>query len=152
MGLNEKTALPEPPPSSDFQSHTWFPMPIDLILSDPWFAGATDAEAWGMVKMMAAAWRQIPAGSLPDDLTNIRHIAHIRDRKGLVMAAIRKPWVLCSDGRLYHPKLSKMVAQSLANGNPKGTKKPPVRRPLGPHIIGSDTIGHDHRLDDDIPF
>jgi hypothetical protein len=98
-------------------------MPVDMVLADPWFIAATDAEAWGMLKMMAAAWRQIPAGSLPNNDAYIWEITRIRDRKGLVKASIRKQWKLCSDGRLYHPQLSKMVEQSMANGKQPGGKK-----------------------------
>lgn len=64
------------------------------------------------VVLWCAAWHQKPAGSLPDDDTELADLAAIGTGKPAVRAWQRlramalRGWVKCSDGRLYHPRLA----------------------------------------------
>jgi hypothetical protein len=122
-----------------------------MVMADPWFTAATDAEAWAMLKVMAASWRQIPAGSLPNNDSYIWEITRIRDRKGMVKAAIRKQWQLSSDNRLYHPHVTKMVMESLTKGKHRRPKNGAGGRAGDPYITRQDTTEITEQ-DQDIPF
>lgn len=100
--------LPEPltPPDCDLQDFPFMPLHV-ARLRDSDLANEECAEAcWYAVLLWAASWHQLPAGSLPDNdavLTKLiglgRDLRTFRKHK----AAALRNFVLCSDGRLYHP-------------------------------------------------
>lgn len=63
------------------------------------------------LRLMAVAWAGRPAGSLwngdTQQLARVAHVSTQRMRK--VEARIRAEWVLCRDGRLYHPWLAEQA-------------------------------------------
>lgn len=99
--------LPAPPLPATVDLREFSYMPLDVArLRDSDLAALETAEAFrAAVLLWAAAWHQIPAGSLPDDDRILAKLAGF----GRVLAEWRKVkdgamrgFVKCSDGRLYH--------------------------------------------------
>lgn len=92
-------------------------MPLHVArLRDSDLAGEESAEAcWYAVLLWAASWHQLPAGSLPDNdaiLTRLIGLGKdLRTFRKHKTAAMRK-FILCSDGRLYHPVVAEQVIES----------------------------------------
>lgn len=89
-------------------------MPLHVArLRDSDLASEESAEAcWYAVLLWAASWHQIPAASLPDNdavLTKLiglgKDVRTFRRHK----AGAMRGYVLCSDGRLYHPVVAEQA-------------------------------------------
>lgn len=108
--------LPEPltPPGCDLASHTYFPLHYDRLLRSKWWRRATDFARSRNVDLWAHAFREIPSASLPNDDADLAEMAGFgRDVATFqrAKAEILEPWVLCSDGRWYHPTLSEVACE-----------------------------------------
>lgn len=110
--------LPAPPIPADADLRHFPCVSInaaDLRNSDMAIEG-DPADNWFCIILMMAAWHQLPAGSLPDDDAKLAYLAGMgRDLRGWKKrrkGALRG-WVLCSDGRLYHPMLVEAVQEAL---------------------------------------
>lgn len=89
-------------------------MPLHVArLRDSDLAAEESPEAcWYAVLLWAASWHQIPAGSLPNnDAVLTRLIGLGRDVKTFAehKDAAMRGFVLCDDGRLYHPVVAEQV-------------------------------------------
>ena len=86
-------------------------MPLDVVrLRDSDLAATETPEAcWAAVLLWCASWHQIPAASLPDDdrvLANLAGFGRVvKEWKRVKLGALRG-WILCNDGRLYHPVIA----------------------------------------------
>jgi hypothetical protein len=111
---------PEPltPAASDLRDFPY--LPLDVVrLRDSDMAAVEDAEAFrAAVLLWCASWHQVPAASLPDDEAALCRLAGYgrdmkawrRSRSGGAM----RGWVLCRDGRLYHPVVAEKANDALA--------------------------------------
>ncbi len=70
--------------------------------------------AYYMINLWTAAWHEVPAGSLEDDediladragCTSLKQWATVRDD-------VMHGWILCSDGRYYHPVVSEKAMEA----------------------------------------
>lgn len=106
--------MPEPltPADCDLQDYPFMPLHVSR-LRDSDFAATEDPEAcWYAVMLWCASWHQVPAASLPDDDAVLTKLAGLgrdvktfrRHRKGAL-----RGFVLCSDGRLYHPVVAEQA-------------------------------------------
>ena len=96
---------------------------VALQNSDTW-ALANGWEAKAAINLWMKAWHQIPAGSLPNDEKLLAAWAQVPVPWADVRSVAMRGFVLCSDGRLYHPVISARVisvitsserGQSMAN-------------------------------------
>lgn len=92
-------------------------MPLDTVrLRDSDFAALTDAEAFRAgILLWCASWHQVPAGSLPDDdrvLANLAGYGRVVKEWQKVRAEALHGWILCSDGRYYHPVICEKAMES----------------------------------------
>lgn len=99
---------PSPPVSADLDVRHLdsFMLNVDKLMASELWALATGEEFKAAVGLWCRAWRQVPAGSLPDNermLASFADVAPARWRK--VREVAMRGFVLCSDGRLYHPLL-----------------------------------------------
>ena len=110
--------LPEPltPAGCNLQDFPHTPILRSRLFGSSFHARTTDSEWRAGVTLWLKAWEQIPAGSLPDDDIELCRLAELaRDLKTwkkLKVGAMRG-WVLCSDGRLYHPVVAEVVTNAL---------------------------------------
>lgn len=89
-------------------------MPLHVArLRDSDLAAEASPEAcWYAVLLWSASWHQIPAGSLPDNETVLVRLCGLgRDAKTFRKhkADAMRGFVLCDDGRLYHPVVAEQA-------------------------------------------
>ena len=97
-------------------------MPLDVArLRDSDLASDETPEAcWAAVLLWAASWHQIPAASIPDNENWIAKHAGYAQRGKIdkdwpnVRPGALRGWVMCSDGRLYHPVVSEKANDAWA--------------------------------------
>lgn len=107
---------PQPftPPDCDLTSHTYFPLHYDRLLRSKWWRRASDLARSRNMDLWAHAFREIPAASLPDDDADLADMAGFGRDIGTFLKVkdeLLEPWVLCADGRWYHPTLSEVAAE-----------------------------------------
>ena len=94
-------------------------MALDVArLRDSDLASVPDAEVFRVaVLSWCVSWHQLPAASLPnDDATLARLLGFGRDLRGWKKARDAgglRGWILCSDGRLYHPVVAEKAREAL---------------------------------------
>jgi hypothetical protein len=99
-------------------------MPLDVVrLRDSDIATACDGEEFrAAVMLWCASWHQVPASSLPDDDKILAKLAGFgRDVKAWIKVkkGALRGFVLCTDGRLYHP----VIADKANEANKKKKKQ-----------------------------
>src|ERR1700761_8931550 len=100
--------LPSPlvPAGCDMSGNDWFPLYFRRLRSSKWWRRASDLARARNVMLWGEAYQSVPAGSLPDDDDELAEAAGFGFDVDAFIAAkseIMAPWVLCSDGRWYHP-------------------------------------------------
>lgn len=106
---------PLTPPDSDLRDFPFMPLHVARLRDSGMAAEGTPEGCWYAVLLWAAAWHQLPAGSLPDNDAALMRLAGLgRDARTWRRhreAALRG-FRLCSDGRLYHPVIAEQVASA----------------------------------------
>jgi uncharacterized protein YdaU (DUF1376 family) len=91
---------------------TSFPyMPLDvhrLLSSETWIKARKNGKlAHALVCLWCESWRQIPAASLPNNDESLAHLAMCSDDEwNVIKEQALSGFVLCSDGRFYHPVIA----------------------------------------------
>jgi Protein of unknown function (DUF1376) len=91
------------PPHVDVRDLDSFMLNIERLLASELVATATGEECWRALMLWARSWKQVPAGSLPNDDRALGGFSGAGARWGRVKKAALHGFVECSDGRLYHP-------------------------------------------------
>ncbi|MFT9442305.1 MAG: DUF1376 domain-containing protein [Acetobacter papayae] len=103
-------SLPPPAPltpaDSDLRGLPFMPLDTVRLLDSDLFALSTGDEFKCAVALWCKAWQQVPAGSLPDHERVLAHLSGAGAGWVGVRAMALHGWVLCTDGRLYHPVLA----------------------------------------------
>lgn len=104
------------PAESDLRDFPHTPLFRSRLFGSSFHAQANDGEWRAGVTLWLKSWDQVPAGSLPNNEVELCRLAELaRDLKTwkkLRDGALRG-WVLCTDGRLYHPVVSEGVNTAL---------------------------------------
>ena len=114
MAENE---LPEPLVPADVDLRDFQYMPLDVVrLRDSSLAAKASGEEFrAAVLLWCVSWHQKPPASLPDDDEELASFCGY-GRAAKQWAKIKKGalhgWVMCSDGRLYHPVIAEKVIDS----------------------------------------
>jgi hypothetical protein len=101
---------------TDLTDFKFMPLEVSRLLGSEWWIVACSEDprrAMAAINLWARSWHQRPAGSLPSNDVVLASLAmvpllvwrEIRD-------AVMEPWVLCSDGRWYHPVVSEKVREA----------------------------------------
>ena len=103
--------------SADCDLRDFAYMPLDVVRLRDSDLAAIDAEAFrAAVLSWCVAWHQSPAASLPDDDAALcRLLGYGRDLKGwqkVRKAGALRGYVLCDDGRLYHPVVAQKALEA----------------------------------------
>ncbi len=100
------------PPDADLQDFPFMPLHVARLRDSDLAAEGDPEGCWYAVLLWAAAWHQLPAGSLPDNDAVLTKLCGLgRDTKTFRkhrQDALRG-FVLCEDGRLYHPVIAEQV-------------------------------------------
>lgn len=107
------TDRPEPmtPPDCTLRGLPWMPLETARLLDSDLFLLSTGDEFKAAVALWCKSWNQIPGGSLPNDERLLEALSGSKTWKKVRAMALRG-WVLCSDGRLYHPVVAEQAAQA----------------------------------------
>jgi hypothetical protein len=104
---------------SDLDLRDFAYMPLDVVrLRDSDMMALTTAEGFrAAVSLWCASWHQVPAASIPEDDRVLCHLAGF-GRDMATWQAVREEalrgFVLCSDGRLYHPVIAEKANEAKA--------------------------------------
>lgn len=100
------------PPDADLQDFPFMPLHVARLRDSDLAAEGDPEGCWYAVLLWAAAWHQLPAGSLPDNDAVLTKLCGLgRDTKTFRkhrQDALRG-FVVCDDGRLYHPVIAEQV-------------------------------------------
>lgn len=111
MNLNPLT-----PAGCDLRDFPHTPLFRSRLFGSSFHARANDSEWRAGVTLWLKSWDQVPAGSLPNDDIELCRLAELaRDVKAWTKhkAGALRGWVLCSDGRLYHPVVAEGVNNAI---------------------------------------
>lgn len=106
---------PLTPPDCDLQNFPFMPLHVARLRDSDLAAEAHPEACWYAVLLWSAAWHQLPAASLPDNETVLARLCGLgRDLKTFRKhrAEAMRGFVLCSDGRLYHPVVAELARVS----------------------------------------
>ncbi len=118
-------------------------MPLDVVrLRDSDLAATRSAEeCWCALLLWCASWHQMPAASLPNDdrvLASLAGFGRAVEAWRAVRDGALHGWVLCSDGRLYHPVVAEKAIEAVSKRHQKstsgraGAEKRWANRPVAP--------------------
>lgn len=115
--MSGNTELPEPLIQScaDCRKLSGFMLNVERLLSSELWALSTGDELKAAVGLWCRAWKQVPAGSLPDDDRVLASFSGAGARWPKVRAMALHGFVKCSDGRLYHPVLCEDAKRALVS-------------------------------------
>lgn len=105
--------LPAPmvPAEVDLRDFAGMWVDVDRLLkSETWALGSGDERAAAFT-LWAKSWHEVPAGSIPSDPRMLEHLSMSKRWKAVREHALRG-WVLCSDGRLYHPVVAEKALEA----------------------------------------
>lgn len=114
------TSAPAPlvPFDCDLRDFAFMPLDVVRLRDSDLAANETPEACWAAVLLWAAAWHQVPAGSMPDDERWIAkaagYVARGKIDKGWaeVKDGAMRGFVLCSDGRWYHPVVAEKAREA----------------------------------------
>lgn len=106
--------IPDPltPPDCDLRGLSFMPLDAVRMLDSDLFALSTGDEFKAAVALWCKAWSQVPAASLPNDDRILAHLSGAKQWKKVKAMALRG-WVLCSDGRFYHPVIAEKAIEAM---------------------------------------
>lgn len=107
---------PPPPvsPGTDVSALDGFMLNVERLLASELLAIGTPEECWAALMLWCRAWKQVPAGSLPNDERILASFSGTGKRWAKVREVALHGFVLCSDGRLYHRFLCTEVVRASA--------------------------------------
>jgi hypothetical protein len=108
---------PDPltPADMDLRGLQFMPLDVNRLRDSGLAIEATADEFRAAILLWCASWNQIPAASLPDSDTSLANYAgYGRDVRGWkrVKKGAMRGFVLCSDGRFYHPVVAEKAAEA----------------------------------------
>lgn len=129
-------AEPLTPPDCDLRSSGMVFMPLDVgrMMDSDQFAMATGEEFKAAMALYAKAWLQVPAASLPNDDRVLAHLAggYTPRRWRKVKDVAMRGWILCTDGRLYHPVIAEFAHDAWEKSKHTISDATPTRRASSP--------------------
>lgn len=107
------TELPVPltPPDCNLRGFQWMPIDVVRLLDSDLFLLASGDEFKAALALWCKSWGQVPAGSLPADERLLGALSGTKNWKKVRDVAMRG-WVLCSDGRWYHPVVAEKALEA----------------------------------------
>jgi hypothetical protein len=106
------------PADCDLQDFKFMPLLVGRLRDSDLASEQTPEENWAAVLLWGASWHQVPAASLPDvDATIAKWAGYmmrgkIDARWKEVRDGAMRGFVLCSDGRWYHPVVAEVAREA----------------------------------------
>lgn len=116
MSVTDEFPAPLTPADADLRNFQFTPIFRSRLFGSSFHARVNDSEWRAGVTLWLKSWDQVPAGSLPNDDIDLCRLAELgRDLRAWKKhrdGALRG-WILCSDGRLYHPVVAEGINEAL---------------------------------------
>lgn len=150
------TDLPSPltPADSDLRDFPHTPLFRARLFGSSFHAQANDAEWRAGVTLWLKSWDQVPAGSLPDNDVELCRLAELaRDLKTWkkLREGAMRGWIVCADGRLYHPVVAEGVNTAIEAKIKQRLKTAKARiAALEKHLAAASTDDDKARITDEI--
>lgn len=112
--------MPDPlvPKDCDLRNYPYMPVDINRLFDSRFHAICNDAEWRAGVTLWLKSFHQVPAASIPSDDIELCRLAEL----GRNIKAWRKVsekalhgWILCNDGRYYHPIIAEKANEAFHN-------------------------------------
>lgn len=100
------------PADVDLRGTSGFLIDVNRLLASELVALGTPEEKWAAFMLWCRAWQQHPPGSIPPDDRLLAAFSGAGTRWPKVKAMAMRGFILCSDGRLYHPVLCTHVMEA----------------------------------------
>lgn len=114
-------SAPLTPAECDLTDFAFMPLDVARLRDSELASNETPEACWAAVLLWAASWHQVPAASIPNDEKWIAKAAGYaargkidREWNGVRDGALRG-FVLCDDGRLYHPVVGEKAREAWAS-------------------------------------
>lgn len=105
---------PLTPPDCDLRDFSFMPLDASRLLDSDLFALSTGDEFKAALSLWCKCWLQVPAASLPNDDRVLAHLSGAGAKWRKVKDMALRGFVLCSDGRLYHPVVAEKANDAWA--------------------------------------
>jgi uncharacterized protein YdaU (DUF1376 family) len=99
-------------PEIDLRGFSSFMLDVDRLLQSELLAIATPEEGWAAFMLWCRSWKQVPPSSLPNDEVILKAFSRSGKRWKAIRAVALRGFILCSDGRLYHPVVAEQVIKA----------------------------------------
>lgn len=93
------------PADCNLRGLPFMPLMVTQVLQSETFGLSTGDEFKAAFALWCASWMEVPAASLPSDDRMLEFLSRSKNWKKVKAIALRG-WVLCADGRLYHPVIA----------------------------------------------
>lgn len=103
------------PVGVDLRGMPFMPLDVNRLRDSQLTIHASGDEFRAAVLLWCASWNQVPAASLPNDDKSLATFAgYARDTKGWkkVREGALRGFILCDDGRLYHPVVAEKALEA----------------------------------------
>lgn len=111
MSAAEILPAPMTPPDCNLRGFQWMPIDTVRLLDSDLFLLATGDEFKAALALWCKSWSQVPAASLPADERLLAGLSGAKKWAKVRSVALRG-WVLCSDGRYYHPVVAEKAREA----------------------------------------
>jgi len=108
---------PLTPKDCDLRDFPFLQLDVVRLRDSDLAAMHSPEECWAAVLLWCASWHQVPAASLPDNdmvLSNLAGYGRVVKEWQRVREGAMHGWVLCSDGRWYHPVIAEKANKALS--------------------------------------
>lgn len=113
--MTDQTPAPLTTAETDVRDLDCMMLNVERLLASELWALATGEEFKAAVGLWCRAWKQIPAGSLPDDQRVLASFAGVTAGRWARIAEMAlRGFVRCADGRLYHRVLCEEAVRAYA--------------------------------------
>jgi hypothetical protein len=96
----------------DLRGLAFMPLDVARLVDSDMVALTSGEEFKAAVILWCKCWLQVPAASLPDDDRVLAHLTGAGPRWARVKAQALRGFVLCSDGRWYHPVVAEKAREA----------------------------------------
>lgn len=105
-------AKPLVPKACDLTDFAFMPVDVRRLLnSETWILGSAEERAASMT-LWLESWQQVPAGSIPANDKLLAHLSLSGSKWAKVKEHVLRGWVLCDDGRYYHPVVAEKALEA----------------------------------------
>lgn len=103
---------PMTPADCNLRGFQWMPIDVVRLLDSDLFLIASGDEFKAALALWCKSWSQVPAASLPADERLLAGLSGAAAKWKKVRDVAMRGWVMCSDGRYYHPVVAEKALEA----------------------------------------